>query len=115
MKICATTCLHNFALGMIGGSLDKERFPRNTEEQGKKAASLTAKLKAHMGGEQAKLGVHFIYVCPRVSACVSLYVSHTRIRSDMSRLLQLVLYVKRPELLRGCADEYFSFRHILSK
>lgn len=50
MKICAMTCLHNLALGMIGGSLDKKRFPRNTivEQQGKKAVSLKAKLKAYI-------------------------------------------------------------------
>lgn len=48
MKICAMTCLHNLALGMTGGSLDKKRFLRNTiiEEQGKKGRVLKSKAES---------------------------------------------------------------------
>lgn len=94
MKICAMTCLHNLALGMIGGSLDKKRFPRNTivEEQGKEAVSLKAELKARINtsrqAKQAKLGLRFMYMCVR--ACVRVYVSHTQIYSVTCNLEESV-------------------------
>lgn len=71
MKICAMTCLHNLALGMIGGSLDKKRFPRNTvvEQQRKKGRLSKSKAesiyKYFKAGEQVKFGLRFTYTCVR--------------------------------------------------